>query len=189
LPTEMTMAKEIVTQSAANAGRGSLVYTLAKQINQLTADGLLVQAGLDASATSPELEMNATAYYRINGVQYSKAPDTDFAFSAAHVVTANGFGAILVQVNAAGALSTLVGEATQTTPMNYASAAEAVAALPEPSPGNIALGWVVIGADSGNWVANTNDLSTDLEPVEFVDAPTTGQIALGITFRESGDPS
>jgi len=191
------MAVVKVHQSTANAGRGSLAYTLAKLHNDTVAylsDGLIVDAGLAISGQAAEkFKTTETAVYRINGVQYTKAPADELTFTSNHVVTADKYGAILVQIDAAGTISTLVGEATQTTPMAYDSAAEAVAALPNPAAGNVALGYIIIKAEDsdghGNWTANTDDMTdgSDVETATFVDADTK-KLPDTITFYETGDP-
>jgi hypothetical protein len=56
--------------------------------------------------------------------------------------------------------------------MAYNTAALAIAALPQPAAGNVALGYILIENNTGTWTANTDDLvaASDLETVAFVDA-------------------
>ena len=185
------MAIRKVTASSANAAKNSFLFQLAGIVNQLveyvSGDGMLTTAGLDVDSTPEDVETNNAIFYRIGGEVYTAAANGGFSFTAAHVVTAEKFGAILVQIDAAGSFSTKVGEATQTTAMAYDTADEAVAALPAPDEGNVAVGHIVIEADSGNWVGNTDSMTDDLEAATFVDyvlsAPDT------ITTRELGTPS
>lgn len=185
------MATRIVSASTANAAKGSFIWELAGIVNALVAyaagDGVLTKAGLDVGATPEEVETNAAIVYRIGGELFSAAIDSGFAFSAAHVVTAEKFGAVLVQVDASGTFATKVGEATQTTAMAYDSADEAVAALPDPDADHVAVGHIIIEADSGNWVANTDSLTDDLEDVTFVDYVLEPPDF--ITTRELGTPA
>lgn len=131
------------------------------------ADGLLAIATLAIDSTAEEFQTTTTAYYRIGGIQYSKAATADLTFSAAHVVSAAKFGVILVQINAAGTVSTKVPLATQA----YDSAALALAALPSADANNVALGYIAIEAD-GEWTANTDDLTdaSDVTTATFNDA-------------------
>lgn len=183
------MAEITVTQSVVNAGKGSLAWHLTRILNQIvaatTGTGLLSAPVIDENA---EDIAHGAFTYQINGVRYAKAAATNVNFTANHVVTALHFGAILVQINAAGSVSTLIDEATQTTAMAYDTAEEAIAALPaSPSAGNVAMGYILIEADAGNWVGNTDDMSTDLESVVFVDydaIPTPDTIV----FRNVGAP-
>lgn len=136
------------------------------------ADGLLAIGTLAVDATAEKFKTTTTAAYRISGIQYVKAAATAIAFTAAHPVTASKFGAILVQINAAGTVSTKISGATQTTTQAYDSSALAIAALPAVTAGNVALGYIVIEADSGGWTAITDDLTdaSDLTTATFVDA-------------------
>jgi hypothetical protein len=136
-------------------------------------DGLIAKATLIKDVTTAEqFSTSTTATGRIKGVTFTKAAAVDLTFTAAHVVTASKFGAILVQCTAAGTISTLVGEATQTTAMAYNTGPLAVAALPQPAAGNIALGYILIENNAGTWTANTDDLTdaSDVTAATFVDA-------------------
>jgi hypothetical protein len=108
--------------------------------------------------------------YAINGVVYHKSAAYDLAFTAAHVVALNQWGAILFQINAAGTISTKVGEATATTPLDYATEALARAAAPAPDASNAAIALLIVEADAGTWTANTDDLlaAGDLEAFDIL---------------------
>ena len=75
---------------------------------------------------------------------------------------------VLVQINAAGTISTKV----PASPQAYNSAPLALAALPSADAGNIALGYIAIANNAGDWTANTDDLTdgSDLTTATFVDA-------------------
>lgn len=135
-------------------------------------DGLLQSGALAIDAVPEKFKTTATALYRITGVGFRKAATTAIVFSAAHPVTASKFGIILVQINDAGTVSTKIPGATQTTAMAYNSAALALAALPAPDAGNIALGYIAIAAKAALWTANTDDLTngSDLTTATFVNA-------------------
>lgn len=197
------MAKLTRTQSAANAGKGSLVYTLTKLVNDLAAkvnvafgDGLLADGTLAISATAEKFKTTTTAYYRINGVQYTKAATDSLVFSAADTINTAGtagtfWGVWLVQINAAATISTKSPSADQV----YDSEAEAIADLPDPDTSNVALGYITVNSASGTkWTANTDDLTdaSDVTEANFYDATVLtypGTDVDTITFRESGDPS
>ena len=107
--------------------------------------------------------------YVIDGVTYHKAAGYAQAFTAAHLVSLDCWGSILLRINAAGTLSTLVTGATQTTAMAYANSAAALAALPAVGAGYCAVAHIVIEADGSTWTANTDDLvaGSDLEAVDI----------------------
>jgi uncharacterized membrane protein YfbV (UPF0208 family) len=142
----------------------------------LAADRLIAPATLAIDAVPEKFKLiTLTALYHAGGSQYTKAPATAIVFTAAHVVSAAKFGVVLVQVNAAGTVSTKVPLATQA----YTSAALALAALPAPDAGNVALGYIAIAAGVAAWTANTDDLTngSDVTTATFVSNPANGQYA------------
>jgi hypothetical protein len=142
-------------------------------------DGVL-QHGTLAVHSTPEQIATTTAFiWRRNGIQFSKAITGAIAFTAAHPVTASKFGAILVQITDAGVISTKISGATQTTTQAHNTSAAAIAALPAVTAGNVAMGYIVIAADSGGWVAITDDLTdaSDLTTATFVNATPVAQPA------------
>lgn len=136
-------------------------------------------AGADNGAiTSPVLSVGDTServanelfYYRLAGVNYSKAAvPAGSVFSGAHVISASKYGAIILLINAAGTISTDVPLATQAydTALEAITAADAVAI-----PANkIKIGLIVIQNDSSLWTANTDDLTdaSDVTKAAFYD--------------------
>lgn len=134
--------------------------------------GVLSSPGLAISATPEETAIAACSYV-IAGVAYNLAADATFPFTAAHVVTALKWGVILYQVDAAGTVTTKVPAATPTTAMAYNTEAEAVKAVPAPDALNASLGYLLVNADAGNWVAITDDMTdgSDLTTAEWVNGP------------------
>lgn len=104
--------------------------------------------------------------YAIAGVVYHKNASYAVAFTAAHSVSLDKWGAILVQINAAGTISTKV----VATPQAYDNEAEARAALPDPDASEVAIATIIIEADSGAWTAQTDDLTaaSDLEDLDVL---------------------
>lgn len=147
---------------------------------------LLVKGTLVIDATAEKFKTTTTAYFTIGGKVLSKAATTALTFTAAHTVTASKFGVILVQINAAGTISTKVPSATQA----YNSAPLALAALPSPDAGKVALGYIAIANNTGDWVANTDDLTdgSDLTTATFVDATEYNSVprAFDITSESNG---
>jgi hypothetical protein len=146
-------------------------------------DGVFSTPGLAIDAVPEDFQLAAFSG-RQGSTFFSKAAETGIDFTAAHVVTATLFGIILVQVTPAGVVSTKVPAATPTTAMEYATAAAAVAALPAPDAGNIAVGYILIEADAGDWTANTDSMTDDLTAATFVSVAQTAQEALAtpVTF-------
>jgi len=119
----------------------------------------VIRAGALTVHSTPEQLALALSRYIVGGKVVEKAAASGITFSAAHVVTATKFGAILVQIDNTGAVTTKVGEATQTTAMAYDTAQEAINALPAADAGKLAIAYIVIEADAGDWTANTDDLT------------------------------
>lgn len=83
-------------------------------------------------------------------------------------VDATGWGAMLVQIDAAGTITTKVQAATQ----NFDTEPLALAALPAPDAGHIEVGHVTIQAlDGSNWVAGTNNFLLDVQFANFYQGP------------------
>jgi hypothetical protein len=151
-------------------GLKRLRMTASELALDLMPNGVLQAAGLAKDATAEKFKTTATLYWRRLGIQFSKTAATALTFTANHVVTASKFGIILVQVSDTGTISTKVPGATQTTAMAYATAAAALAALPDPDAGNTPIGYIAIAAKAATWTANTDDLTdgSDVTTATFV---------------------
>jgi hypothetical protein len=134
-------------------------------------NALMVDGALAIDATPEKFKTTQTAAFLINGVSHVKAAAIEQVFSAAHVITASKFGVILVQINAAGTISTKV----PASPQAYDDALTALAALPAVDAGNVALGYIAIENNAGDWTANTDDLTdaSDVTTAAFTDASET----------------
>jgi hypothetical protein len=139
----------------------------------LTSAGVLYPAGLAIHSTPEQFKTTNRFVGRLNGETFGKAATTGLTFTANHVVTASKFGIVLVQITPAGTISTKVPGATQTTAMAYNTAALALAALPSPDAGNVAMGYIAIANNAGDWTANTDDLTdgSDVTTATFTDYP------------------
>lgn len=172
-----TLRDAAVTEMAASA-----FPAINSLIAFLSDDGMISHGALAIDATPEKFKTTATLVYTIAGVSYIKAPATALVFTAAHPVTASKFGAILVQIDALGAVTTKISGATQTTTQAHNTAAIAIAALPEADENNIPIGYIVIEADSGGWTAITDDLTdaSDLVTADFVDSPAVKTLPAAI---------
>lgn len=135
--------------------------------------GVLHPAGLAIDSTPEKFQTTNRAVIRYNGETVGKAATAAIVFTANHVVTASKYGIVLVQMTPAGVISTKTPGATQTTAMAYNTAALALAALPAVTAGNVALGYIAIANNAGDWTANTDDLTdaSDVTSATFVDYP------------------
>lgn len=122
-------------------------------------------------------------YYDVNGTPFKKAAATAIVFSAAYTVNNAAaapqvWGAFLVQIDNAGAVTTLAHAADQT----YASEATAIANLPAAATNKVAIGYITVKSKaSTKWTANTDGLDSGAEAdtVNFYDAEIPGDVLDG----------
>lgn len=138
-------------------------------------DGVMLHGNMAVTVPAEKFKTTQTVVYVINGFSRTKAATDELVFTAAHVITASKYGIILVQINAAGTISTKVPLATQA----YDNAGLALAALPAVDAGNVSLGYIAIENNAGDWTAQTDDLTdgSDVTTAAFVDAT---EIASGV---------
>jgi len=139
------------------------------------ADGLLVSGDLAISAgDATKFKTTAISALTIGGLGYTKAATDSLTFTAADTINTAAeagdfFGIWLVQIDNTGTITTKSPAADQT----YATDASALAALPAADAGNIAMGYILIGANTGaSWTANADDMTpgSDCASAAFVDA-------------------
>lgn len=130
------------------------------------ADGMLAIGTLTVSGgDATKFKTTTIAAYTISGATYTKAATDSLVFTTAGTINVAGaattahWGAWLVQINAAGTISTkAVGGGT--TDQDYATEALAIAALPAVDASNIQLGYITVqGLASTGWVAATGNLT------------------------------
>lgn len=125
----------------------------------------------DSIINAPTLSVGSTAenvattafQYRIDGVTYTKAAVTaGTALNAATINTGTAvgtyYGGFLLQINAAGTISSLPSGTDQV----HATAAAALAAAQAvtPTAGNVVAGYFVVTANADSaWTAGTDDLT------------------------------
>lgn len=141
--------------------------------------------GLAIDAVATKFKVGTAFSYLYAGQFLEKAAATALTFTAGHVVSANKYGIILVQMTSAGTVSTKVPSATQA----YNSAAEALAAKPAPDASNFEIGYIAIANNAGDWTANTDDLTngSGVTTATFNSAASIGRnpLAAAITFADN----
>lgn len=117
--------------------------------------GVITAGVISVHSTPTQLALTAMKALA-GGVVVEKGAATGLTFTAAHVVAANTFGVVLIQMDNAGAISSKVPLATQ----SYASTNDAIANLPLPDTGKVAIGYLVIDALTATpWTANTSNMT------------------------------
>jgi hypothetical protein len=158
--------RSVAAQSSVDI---AVLYTraesIAAQCNLLRtylADGALAHGTLLISSDATKFKTTTSAIYTLSGVAYAKAATDSLTFTAANTInTAEASGAHsgiwLVQINAAGTISTKAPAANQ----SYATAAAALSALPAADTGNVALGYIAVTVGTGvKFTCNTDALTT-----------------------------
>lgn len=170
---------------AAEAVEASMLITALRDtflngLRSYLADGMLSIGTITVSAgDATDFKTTTTAIYRIAGTHYTKAATDTLSFSAADTInTGAGAGTLwgiwLVQINAAGTVSTKPGASD----MTYANEAAAIAALPAVDADNIQIGYITVqGLEATEWVANTGNLTVgggagNVTARTFYDLPT-----------------
>jgi hypothetical protein len=108
--------------------------------------GLVASAGLAVSGLDPvKFKTTLQAVWEVLGVLYRKDATDSLTFSAAHTVTAQQYGVVLVQGSNAG--TPVISTKVPASPQGYGSPALAAAALPAADSGKTAIGYFIILAD------------------------------------------
>lgn len=141
--------------------------------------GLVTAPTLAIDANAVKFQIGAGILFGAYTLQ-EKAAATALTFTAAHVVTANLFGEILVQIDNAGTVTTKVVSATQA----YATAGAAHAALPAPDANKVKIGTIAVAAGVADWVANTSDMTnaSGATTVIFTAATALVKFATNVAF-------
>ena len=139
-------------------------------------DGLWVIGTMANSTTPNKFKTTTAAAYSIGGISYAKNATDDLEFSQADTINAGGetntfYGSWVIQINAAGAVSTLADTGQSgAIDMAYTSAEDALTAAQAVTltASNVALGYLVVaydatgsGDEGGTWTANSSALDTN----------------------------
>jgi hypothetical protein len=140
---------------------------------------------LAISATVEDFKTTTTFIGRVGGIQVDKAATDNLGFSAADTINTAAaagqyWGVWLVQINAAGTVSTKPGGGL--SDQVYADEATAIAALPAVDAGNISVGHITVRSKEATaWTANTDALdATDSDTVNFYDTAVTDLVTTQI---------
>lgn len=136
-------------------------------------DGAVIPAGLAVGSTVEAVAFGAFPF-RIGGANKNKAADAvGVVFDEEHKVAIDKFGAIAVNINAAGTINTQINSAAQTDTLSHDSALIALQKVQSPSflpPTDfIRIGYILIANDGTLWTANTDSLTDDVDSATFID--------------------
>jgi hypothetical protein len=140
-------------------------------------DGPVIPAGLGEGSTPADGKVANGAFpFRVNGVNKNKAADAvGVAFTALHKVAVSKFGAIAININAAGTLDTQINSAAQDDTLAHDTALEALQYVQQasflPPTDSIRIGYILIQNNGSLWTANSDDLTDggDVITATFID--------------------
>lgn len=182
IATESTELLQVVIRALrglyALAARVNPTFFATKQ-NIVSGDGITTALSLVKNAGAATFKTSTVASaFQVGGTALAFTGAAAQAFTAAHPITAGKWGAILLQVSQASltAVTSKIVGATQTTAQAYATAADAVAALPAADAGCLAVAHILIQAGT-TWTANTsyldNNIAACISATMVPYAPTT----------------
>lgn len=132
--------------------------------------GVLVPGQFAVDGTAPEkIQVTTPVVYRLSSVALRRAPVADLAVQASRTINtgeAEGqfWGIFLIQINAAGEVTTLAPSADQV----HATEAAAIAAKPAPSADHIGIGYLTIQTlEDADWTSQTDSLTDDVAVANF----------------------
>lgn len=136
-------------------------------------DGLLEVPGVVKGVVAPEkYKCTNDTTFRARGATFYTTGTGEKDFSAAHVITADKYGLVLLMIDFNGAHSSKV----VASPQAYNTGALALAAKPVPDAGLIEVGTVLIHAKPGaDWTAIADDMTdgSDVATAVFADGPVS----------------
>jgi hypothetical protein len=168
--TDMSAAVVTSLGKADTAVQTELDPVASPVINDLIdylSDGLLADGTLTISGESAlKFKTTTTAIWTVGGVAKAKVATDELTFTAADTINVGAetntfYGAWLIEVNASGTVATKPAGGLED--QVYEASATAIAALPAPTAGSVALGYVVIELEATageTFTANTDALTT-----------------------------
>lgn len=137
-------------------------------LGNLGGSGIFGVPGL-AIGSTPANIANLAFTYIITGNEVSKGAVAAGTAPGTDVVPQALFGAVALDINAAGTITVAKSPANAT---GYASAALAVAALPAVGAGLVRMGWASVTKSDGAFTFGTTSLAASNTTVAYTDAPS-----------------
>ena len=156
------------------------IITLLNDIrSRLIGDYLVSKPGL-AIGTDTTAVSNVAFTYTINGIQYAKAAVAAGVEPGNDVIPQNLYGAVALDIDAAGTVTIAEAAANAT---GYASAALAIAGIPAVAADKVRMGTVTAIKTDGAFTFGTTALNAANSTVVYTDA-TPGMAGLGAAVTE-----
>jgi len=140
--------------------------------SKLKGDDVVSKPSLSIGTTDTNVA-NVAFTFQVGGVQYSKAAVAAGTSPGTDVIPEDKYGAIALDINAAGTISIASASANAT---GYDSAGEAVAGIPAVASGKARMGTVsVVRAATGGFTFGTTELDDADTTTEYTDGQTSLQ--------------
>lgn len=177
----------VVLVEAIRTDLAALYANTDEILSEGASDGIINASTLSTGSTAENIATTAFQY-RIDGVTYTKAAVTaGTAVTAATINTGTAagdyYGGFVVQINAAGTISTLPSGTDQVH--TTAAAALAAAQAITPTAGNVVVGYVVVQANTDSaWTGGTDDLTaeSDCAAVTYTSNAATTSLTAGTSI-------
>jgi len=145
------------------------IITLVNDIRStLKGDYMVSKPGLAIGSTATAVS-NVAFDFQIDGVRYSKAAVAAGTAPGNDVIPQSTYGAVALDINAAGTISVAEAAANAT---GYASAALAIAGIADVADGKARMGTVTATKSDGAFTFGTTDLDAANTTVAYTDGDT-----------------
>lgn len=138
-------------------------------VSALTGNYCLSTPGLAIGSTNTAVASLAFSF-GIGGVIYNKAADAVGVAPGDDVIATGKYGAVAFDIGADGTIDAI--EATGQAAAEFATEAEAIAALPDPATGHARLGYVTATKSDGAFTFGTTALNAVNSTVAYTNSPT-----------------
>lgn len=163
---------KIQIQGAPDNALSGVISGLATPV---AGDGAVIPAALTVGSTAEKVAFGAFPF-RINGANKNKAADAvGVVFSAIHKIAISKYGAIAININAAGTINTQINSVAQTDTLAFNDAEAALLNVQHPDflppTDYIRIGYILIANNGVLWAANSDDLvdGVDVTTATFID--------------------
>ncbi len=173
-----------------------VITLLADVGNDVNPGDALLQIGTLAISGGDATKFKTTTQtiFREDGIQRVKAATDNLEFADAYTInstpaTGDFWGAFLVE--ATGADTPVITAKASAADQAYATEAAAIAALPDPTAGSVAIGYITIQANTDSaWTAQTDDMTaaSDCQASNFYDYTPQPEETEAATLFDSYKP-
>lgn len=185
--SNVTAVTELATDHDADNGHMDDLKTLVNDIRSQLAGDEMMGDGDCAQASSDTTAVDIGAFdFIVNGVMYSEAANTDVALGDTDTTDNGEVAGYAFDIGADGTVDAIA--AADNAGGDYADAAAALAALPAVTSDHVRICTLTVAADTGTFVAGTDDPDDANTTATFTDQTTAfAGIASAVSSSAAGD--